>query len=149
MCDYSVRQVASRPARVGDRLVTTAFGSPMNRGFAAVGKPDVAVCLLPGTELAMERVPEYEHLLGRFFPKLRSRKTHGHKVARFRQLNLDAIGVHHDALEFPNGKTVLIADFVLGQEMTVLQLPPQARRATAAEHARPAARQPESLAVEA
>jgi hypothetical protein len=137
MCDYSLRHAASRSAKVGDRLVTTAFGSPMNRGFAAVNEPAVAVCLLPGTELAMERVPEYEHILGRLFPSLRSRKTRGHKVARFRQLNPDAIAVHHDALEFPNGKTVLVADLVLGQEMTVLQLPPQARRA--AEHAEPMA----------
>jgi hypothetical protein len=123
MCDYSIRHVASRPAEVGDRLVTTSFGAPTNRGFAAVGEPDVAVCLLPGTELALERIPEYEHILGRFFPSLRLRKAGGHKVARFRQVNEDQIGVHHDALEFPNGKKVLIADLIVGQCATVLQLP--------------------------
>jgi hypothetical protein len=123
MCDYSIRHVASRPAEVGDRLVTTSFGAPTNRGFAAVGEPDVAVCLLPGTELALEKVPEYEHVLGRFFPGLRSRKAGGHKVARFRQINEDQVGVHHDALEFPNGKKVLVADLTVGQFATVLQLP--------------------------
>jgi hypothetical protein len=123
MCDYSIRHVASRPAEIGDRLVTTSFGAPTNRGFAAIGEPNVAVCLLPGTELALEKVPEYDHPFGRIFPSLKSRKAGGHKVARFRQVNENQIGVHHDALEFPNGKTVLLADLTPGQYATVLQLP--------------------------
>lgn len=123
MCDYSIRHVASRPAEIGDKLVTTTFDSPLNRGFAAVGEPEVAVCLLPGTELALETVAEYDHPLGRFFPSLQTRKSGGHKVARFRQLKPDEVGVHHDALEFPNGKTVLVADLRPGQHATVLQLP--------------------------
>ena len=53
MCDYSLHDVANRPAKVGDKLVTTRFR--YTRGFAAVGEPDVAVCLLPGTELAFDR----------------------------------------------------------------------------------------------
>ena len=123
MCDYSIRHVAARPAKVGDKLVTTSFDKSENRGFAAVGEPDVAVCLLPGTELALERVVEYDQVFGRLFPNLRSRKTGGHKVARFRQVNMNAVGVHHDALEFPNGKTVLVARLLPGQHATVLQLP--------------------------
>jgi hypothetical protein len=55
MCDYSLRHVASRPARVGDKLVSTTFVNSSTRGFAAVGEPNVAVCLLPGTELAFEK----------------------------------------------------------------------------------------------
>ena len=54
MCDYSLDLVASRPAKVGDKLVTTAFNNSLTRGFAAVGEPHVAVCLLPGTEVAFE-----------------------------------------------------------------------------------------------
>jgi hypothetical protein len=54
MCDYSLHHVASRPARVGDKLVSTSFVNSGTRGFAAVGEPNVAVCLLPGTELAFE-----------------------------------------------------------------------------------------------
>jgi len=123
MCDYSIRHVASRPAKVGDRLVTTSFDKPENRGFASVGQPDVAVCLLPGTELALESVVEYDQVFGRLFPGLRSRKTGGHKVARFRQVKMNEIGVHHDALEFPNGKRVLVASLLPGQHATVLQLP--------------------------
>ena len=123
MCDYSIRHIASRPAKVGDKLVTATFDGPFNRGFAAIGEPEVAVCLLPGTELALETVAEYDHPLGRLFPSLRSRKSGGHKVARFRQVNPGKLGVHHDALEFPNGKTVLVASLLSGQHATVLQLP--------------------------
>ena len=38
---------------------------------------------------------------------------------------------HHDALEFPDGKMVLLSHLLEGQEATVLQLP--AQPATAAE----------------
>ena len=133
MCDYSIRHVASRPAKVGDKLVTTSFDKPENRGFAAVDEPNVAVCLLPGTELSLEKVAEYDQVFGRFFPGLRSRKTGGHKVARFRQVNMNAVGVHHDALEFPNGKTVLVASLLPGQHATVLQLPAMPHKASQAE----------------
>src|SRR5262249_62320589 len=54
MCDYSLHGVASRPAKVDDKLVTTRFSNSFTHGFAAVGQPNVAVCLLPGTELAFE-----------------------------------------------------------------------------------------------
>src|SRR2546425_7746136 len=60
MCDYSLDFVASRPAKVGDKLVSAHFSGSITRGFAAVGEPRVAVCLLPGTELAFEREVEYE-----------------------------------------------------------------------------------------
>ena len=43
MCDYSLDLVASRPAKVGDELVTRMFENSMTRGFAAIGAPDVAV----------------------------------------------------------------------------------------------------------
>ena len=55
MCDYSLHHVASRPAKVGDKLVTTQFNNSITRGFAAVGEANVAVCLLPGTEVAFEK----------------------------------------------------------------------------------------------
>jgi hypothetical protein len=55
MCDYSLQFVTSRPARVGDKLVSTRFSNSLTRGFAAIGEPGMAVCLLPGTEVAFER----------------------------------------------------------------------------------------------
>jgi hypothetical protein len=54
MCDYSLHAVASRPAKTGDRLTTTHFPDSITRGLAAVTEPDVAVCLLPGTEVAFD-----------------------------------------------------------------------------------------------
>jgi hypothetical protein len=55
--------VASRPAKVGDKLVTTKFKNSVTGGFAAVEEPTVAVCVLPGTEIAFEQELEYCHSL--------------------------------------------------------------------------------------
>jgi hypothetical protein len=87
----------------------------------------MAVCVLPGTELAFAQEPACmaSGLLGW------GAKTINHKTAIFRQVNNDAPRVHHDALEFPDGKIVLLTDLCDGQEATVLQLP--AQPATAAE----------------
>lgn len=38
MCDYSLHAVASRPAQVGERLVTTQFINSITRGFATEGE---------------------------------------------------------------------------------------------------------------
>ncbi len=100
MCDYSLHNVASRPAKVGDKLVTTKFDF-LTRGFAAIGEPNVAVCLLPGTEVAFESEVERDHPFGRLLPSMQFGKL-GHKVARFRQVNMDRPNAHHDALELPN-----------------------------------------------
>jgi hypothetical protein len=106
MCDYSLHNVASRPAKVGDRLVTTKFDF-LTRGFAAIGEPNVAVCLLPGSEVAFESEVERDHPFGRLLPNMQFGKL-GDKVARFRQVNMDRPNTHHDALEFPNGQIVLV-----------------------------------------
>jgi hypothetical protein len=118
MCDYSLHTVKSRPAKVDDKLVSTRFSSSITHGFAAFGQPDVAVCLLPGTEVSFENEVAYKRAWG-IFP---NRKVAG-KLARFRQINMHDPGVHHDALEFPSGQIVLVNDLCEGQRMTVLQLP--------------------------
>ena len=64
MCDYSLQYVASRPAKVGDKLVSTKFSNSITRGFTAVGEPTVAVCLLPGTEVAFEKEVQFDSSLG-------------------------------------------------------------------------------------
>jgi hypothetical protein len=122
MCDYSLHLVASRPAAVGDTLIATDFSRSITRGFAAVGDPDTAVCLLPGTELAFEDNVTYDRAFS-LFGKARV----AHKVARFRQINMDDPNVHHDALEFPGGLTVLVTRLTPGQRATVLQMPATAR----------------------
>ena len=60
MCDYSLHTVAARPAKVGDKLVSTRFPNSITRGFSAIGEPNVSVCLPPGTELAFEADVKYE-----------------------------------------------------------------------------------------
>jgi len=118
MCDYSLHLVASRPAAVGDKLVSADFARSITRGFAAVDDPDTAVCLLPGTELAFEDNVTYDRAFS-LFGKARI----GHKVARFRQINMEDPNVHHDALEFPGGQTILLTRLTSGQRATVLQMP--------------------------
>ena len=129
MCDYSLHHVASRPAKVSDKLVTTELARSSARGFAAVGEhgaklvihddpPKVAVCLLPGTELAFDDEVRYDRAFT-LFGKARV----NHKVARFRQIEMDDPHVQHDALEFPNGQVLKLTQLVAGQTATVLQLP--------------------------
>ena len=120
MCDYSLHNVASRPAKVGDKLMVTDFAKSITRGFAAVGEPEVAVCLLPGTEVAFKEDVRYQSALSIF-----GRARVDHKVARFRQVNRHDRHVHHDALEFPDGHIVLVTRLLAGQIATVLQLPLQ------------------------
>jgi hypothetical protein len=129
MCDYSLHGVSSRPAKVADKLVTKQLTGSSTRGFAAVGEhgaklvihdspPEVAVCLLPGTELAFDDDIHYDRPIS-LFGKARL----NHKVARFRQIDLDDPHVQHDALEFPDGQVLKVAQLVAGQNARVLQLP--------------------------
>ena len=122
MCDYSLHLVASRPAKVGDVLVATDFDGSVTRGFSAVGEPGVAVCLMPGTELAFDELVRYDRAFS-LFGKARV----DHKVARFRQIDMADPNVHHDALEFPGGQIVMVTRLVPGQRATVLQLPASPR----------------------
>ena len=84
MCDYSLHTVASRPAEIGDQLITTEFWNTTTRGFAPVGEPKVAVCLLPGTEVAFES--EVQRTATGFQLRFFKREPEHirHKVARFR-----------------------------------------------------------------
>jgi hypothetical protein len=102
---------------VGDKLVSTNFIGTITRGFAEVGAPNVAVCLLPGTEIAFDHEAAYYDLPG--LPIVRAAQN----VARFRQVDKDKPHVHHDALEFPDGRIVLLTALCEGQYATVLQLP--------------------------
>ncbi|HEY1362106.1 MAG TPA: hypothetical protein VGF60_07655 [Xanthobacteraceae bacterium] len=112
MCDYSLMHVRSRPASVGDKLRTTNFGTG-TRGFAAPGDPTTAVCVLPGTELA------FDTEITVYGAPSQSR----HRTAIFRQINFEQPHMHHDALELPDGQTLLLTFLCEGQEATVLQLP--------------------------
>ncbi len=118
MCDYSLQSIRSRPAKVGDTLTIRDFGMG-TRGFAAAEDSAVAVCVLPGTELAFSSAVTFRPI---GLP-IWSARTIGHRTAIFRQVNKHELWRHHDALEFPDGEIVLLTHLYVGQEATVLQLP--------------------------
>jgi hypothetical protein len=128
MCDYSLHAVASRPAKVGETLITTTFRGTSTRGFASELAPAMAVCMLPGTELAFERDVKYDN-------RWIWTRTLGWRVGVFNQIEPEMPDRHHDAIEFPDGSRVLVTQLCEGQRVTVLQLPvlqPAPERAPAA-----------------
>jgi hypothetical protein len=118
MCDFSLQSVKSRPAVVGDKLVTKNFGTG-TRGFACQNDPDVAVCVLPGTEIGFANPAKAYGIGADGILGLQEYAA----VAIFRQIDKEIERTHHDCLEFPNGERVLLTKFDEGQEATVLQLP--------------------------
>ena len=122
MCDYSLHAVESLPAQIADKLISTSFRNSSTRGFAAQENLQVAVCLLSGTELAFDEDVKFYH-------RWIWTKSTGFRVARFCSVDEHAPDRHHDALEFPDGRKVLVTLLTSGQRATVLQLP--VRRETA------------------
>ncbi len=109
------------PRALATNFEVSNFGTG-TRGFSAPGDPTTAVCVLPGTEIAFSsEVSAY----GASGPT-------PHKTAIFRQINKGHLHMHHDALELPDGQTLLLTFLCEGQEATVLQLP--AKPSTEAEH---------------
>ena len=135
MCDYSLHLSASRPAELAETIAITEFFGTRTRGFASPLDPTTAVCLRPGTEIAFEANAFIQGVLFRW--PVRER------LARFRQIDLDKPNQHHDALEFANGRIVLVTDLAVGQTATVLQLPvsPTAKPAAAPATTEPASAQ--------
>ena len=81
----------------------------INRRELVAGRPrfdvlkavmNVAVCLLPGTELSFA----YPVKRARLWPWIKNIIPHATVI--FRQVNLDCSYAHHDALEFPDGELV-------------------------------------------
>ena len=128
MCDYSLHAVASRPAQVGETLITTRFRGTSTRGFASERDLDVAVCMLPGTELAFTQNVRYDN-------RWIWTKETSFRVGKFGVIDQHAPDRHHDAIEFPDGSNVLVTQLCEGQRVTVLQLPIQ----QVPDHPRPAA----------
>jgi hypothetical protein len=128
MCDYSLLNVKSRPAKVGDKLTTHDFGTG-TLGFAAPEDARMAVCVRPGTELSFaSKVMCWP--TGMLPWRGRVMK---YSAAIFRQINKQRLLAHHDALEFPDGQIVLLTHLDAGQEATVLQLPAEPKTAIEAE----------------
>jgi hypothetical protein len=86
MCDYSLHNVKSRPAKVGDKLTTRDFGTG-TRGFSASEDESLVVCVRPGTELSFaEEVTFSATGLAGWW-----RKVINHKTAIFRQVNKERV----------------------------------------------------------
>ena len=107
MCDYSMHAVASRPAQVGETLVTTTFRGTSTRGFASESDPGVAVCMLPGTELAFEEEVKYDN-------RWIWTRTINSRVGKFGKIDPHIHDRHHDAIEFPDGSFVLVTSALRG-----------------------------------
>ena len=122
MCDYSLQNIKSRAAQVGDKLITRNFGTG-TRGFAASEDANIAVCVLPGTELSFSSEVACQSTTLFAWRK----KVIKYKTAIFRQVNKQKVAAHHDALEFPDGRVVLLTLLCEGQQATVLQLPAEPR----------------------
>src|ERR1700712_2168417 len=116
MCDYSLHAVATRPAQVGETLITTTFRGTSTRGFASESDTAVAVCMLPGTELAFAENVKYDNRW------IWTREI-SFRVGKFGAVDPDVPHRHHDAIEFPDGTNVLVTLLSEGQRATVLQLP--------------------------
>jgi hypothetical protein len=93
---------------------------------------NVAVCVLPGTELSFA---EEVKCLPTGLIAWRD-KVIEHKTAIFRQINKDKVAAHHDALEFPDGRIALLTTLCEGQQATVLQLPAEPKTAVEAQSQR-------------
>jgi hypothetical protein len=139
MCDYSLHAVATRPARVGETLTTTTFHGTSTRGFASESDPEIAVCMLPGTELAFAENIKYDN-------RWIWARAINYRVGKFGQIDPDVPHRHHDAIEFPDGSNVLVTQLCEGQRVTVLQLPVLHQPA---EPAQPAAGTPAAAPVSA
>ena len=122
MCDYSLHAVKSRPAEVGETLVTTTFRGSSTRGFASERDRTVAVCMLPGTELAFAEDVKYDN-------RWIWTRTINSRVGKFGKIDPMVPERHHDAIEFPDGSYVLVTQLCEGQRATVLQLPVTQRAA--------------------
>ena len=116
MCDYSLHAVDTRPAQVGETLITTTFRGTSTRGFASEREPEVAVCMLPGTELAFAENVKYDK-------KWIWTRQINFRVGKFGATDHNVPDRHHDTIEFPDGSRVLVTLLCEGQRATVLQLP--------------------------
>jgi hypothetical protein len=136
MCDYSLMHAKSRPAAVADKLTVRNFGMG-TRGFCSTneGESDMAVCVLPGTEIAFAAPIQTINycVWGNGESQTFEAKTHDASVARFRQFDVGNAFTHHDAIELPDGTVLKLTHLLEGQEATVLQLPAAPKTETEAE----------------
>lgn len=93
MCDYSLEMYASRPAREGERYVTTRFPSG-SVGLSAPGDCTTAVCVQYDTHLRLENIS------GDLQTRLGVKAEEDVIFARLEH------GAYRDGIRFANGKEV-------------------------------------------
>jgi hypothetical protein len=109
MCDYSLEMYGTKPAREGERYVTTRFPSG-TVGLASLGDHSTPVCVQCDTQLRLENIPE----------ELRSRLgLAASEEATF--VRLDE-GAWRDGVKFKNGATISLQQLSTGVEVTVTSL---------------------------
>ncbi len=109
MCDYSLEAYRSRPAREGERYVTTRFDSG-SIGMAAPGDPKTPVCVACDTALRIEGIPAHV------------RERLGIAAAEDATLiHLDQ-GAFRDGVRFANGTTISLQQLGTGVGVTVTRL---------------------------
>ena len=133
MCDYSLHGIENRLAVEGEILVVHRFYTG-SKGLTSPGylkadtksksflallaenfvKPssECAVCIPDGAELILTGIPQSLQL---------SAGVLGTEVVTFRQQSMNE-ATHRDAVEFQNGKTVLLQELEEGQRVGVVAL---------------------------
>ena len=106
---------------MSDRLEATTFPHSITQGFCDPSNCDVAVCLIPGTQIAFDADirASVKSVIG-----WETTKTFKDvSTAKFVQVEMSNPYTHHDALELPDGMVILVHKLIEGQRATVLQLP--------------------------
>jgi hypothetical protein len=108
MCDYSLEMYGSRPAREGERYVTTRFPSG-SMGLASPGHLGTPVCMACDTRLAISDIPA----------ELAARHGIGASAdATFVRLDT---GSYRDGLRFDNGAEVSLQQLPAGISVSMAE----------------------------
>jgi hypothetical protein len=120
MCDYSIKAASTRDAAKDDKLVVHDFGCGTKGFVSRTGDQDVAVCVRPGTEIAFD---EPIKVVETGFFMVGFKVVEYPATAVFAQVNKDVERMHHDCLQFADGRQVMLTKLTGGQTARVLQLP--------------------------
>ena len=116
MCDFSCSPLGRAPQRSATSLQLEISGP------ARAGSPHPKILRRPSAFFLTELAFSKEVALTTAGT---GELTIGQTVAIFRQINKEQPRAHHDALEFPDGRIVLLTMLCDGQEAAILQLPAQ------------------------
>ena len=109
MCDYSLEAYRTRPAREGERYVTTRFASG-SIGLAAPGDVMTPVCVACDTPLHIEEIPAYVQA-----------RLGVSTIEDATLVHLDQ-GSFRDGVRFTNGATIALQQLGSGVSVTVTAL---------------------------